>query len=208
EGQGLIRRKQGLGTFVVGRTQIIESGLEVLESIETLAQRIQLEVAMGALHVEHIPATAEMAAELQVEAGDRLVNISRVIIADHRPVAYLIDTLPENTLSPEELESGFTGSVLDLLLRKGEYQLTSSRTEIRAIAAPTEISRALEIQRGDVMLQFIAYLYTASGQVIDYSLSYFLPGYFRFHVVRNIGPVLAPAWSLPETERNRQAENV
>src|SRR5512143_3600172 len=36
EGQGLIRRKQGVGTFVVGHTQIIDSGLEVLESLETL----------------------------------------------------------------------------------------------------------------------------------------------------------------------------
>ncbi|MHB8818414.1 MAG: GntR family transcriptional regulator, partial [Bellilinea sp.] len=37
EGQGLIRRRQGIGTFVVGRATVIESGLEVLQSIETMA---------------------------------------------------------------------------------------------------------------------------------------------------------------------------
>jgi GntR family transcriptional regulator len=37
EGQGLIRRRQGVGTFVVGHPQVIETGLEVLQSIETLA---------------------------------------------------------------------------------------------------------------------------------------------------------------------------
>ncbi|MEM5774221.1 MAG: GntR family transcriptional regulator, partial [Anaerolineaceae bacterium] len=37
ESQGLILRRQGIGTFVVSHPQIMESGLEVLESIETLA---------------------------------------------------------------------------------------------------------------------------------------------------------------------------
>jgi GntR family transcriptional regulator len=45
----------------------------------------------------------------------------------------------------------------------------------------------LGIQRGDVLLYFIADLYTTSGAVIDHSYSYFLPGYFRFHVVRRVG---------------------
>ncbi len=32
EGQGLIRRRQGVGTFVVGHSQVLDSGLEVLAS--------------------------------------------------------------------------------------------------------------------------------------------------------------------------------
>jgi len=92
EGQGLIRRRQGIGTFVVGHSHVIESGLEVLESIETLARRIQLEVSMGALQVSQVEANAAMAAVLQVEEGAHLVQIARVIEAEHRPVAYLVDT--------------------------------------------------------------------------------------------------------------------
>jgi GntR family transcriptional regulator len=33
----------------------------------------------------------------------------------------------------------------------------------------------------------VATLYSANGAVVDYSHSYFLPGHFRFHVVRRIG---------------------
>ena len=39
EGQGLIRRRQGVGTFVVSHKLVIDSGLEELESIETLANK-------------------------------------------------------------------------------------------------------------------------------------------------------------------------
>jgi GntR family transcriptional regulator len=72
-------------------------------------------------------------------------------------------------------------------LKQGNLELTSSRCEINAVTASTEVARALQIQRGDVLLRFEAFLYDASGKVVDYSFSYFLPGVFRFHVVRKVG---------------------
>src|SRR5512139_3189685 len=59
EVQGLIRRRQGSGTFVVGRVPVIEAGLEVLESLETMAERLGLEVSVSDLHVETVSADAE-----------------------------------------------------------------------------------------------------------------------------------------------------
>ncbi len=189
EGQGLIRRRQGIGTFVVGRTQVIETGLEVLQSIETLADRIGLQVAMGDLQIRQIDADAESAQALGVEIGSPLIRVSRVIMAESRPVAYLVDILPDNVLTETDLEQGFTGSVLDLLLRRGTPPLRDSFTEINAAAAPAEIARSLEIQRGDVLLMFQANLYDESGRVVIYSKSYFIPGHFRFHVLRRVGHI-------------------
>ncbi|MDD5368177.1 MAG: GntR family transcriptional regulator [Anaerolineaceae bacterium] len=203
EGQGLIRRRQGVGTFIVGHTQVIESGLEVLESIETMASKIHLNVSMGDFQVTMIQADEAEVSEMGVGQGAELVQVARVIQAENRPVAYLVDILPNDVMTPDELQTGFTGSVLDLLLKHETLVLANSRTEIRAVAAPADIARALQIQRGDVLLQFIAYLYTTTGRVIDFSYSYFLPGYFRFHVVRSIGafPTLAyrPVEAEPKT---------
>lgn len=187
EGQGLIRRRQGVGTFVVGKIPIIESGLEVLESIETLAQRIGLKVRMGELNVEQHSAEAVEAAALGLPAGALLTRVERVIYTENTPIAYLVDTLPADVLDQAELGSRFTGSVLDLLLQRGVPELSHSRTEIRAIGATPDVARALQVQRDDVLLHFTAYLYSKTGEVVDYSHSYFLPGYFRFHVVRRVG---------------------
>jgi GntR family transcriptional regulator len=189
EGQGLIRRRQGLGTYVVGRIHVIESGLEVLESIETLSQKIGLSVSMGEVRINTIEAKDEIAAVFGVDAETPLMQVARVINAENRPVAYLIDILPDHLLSSIELQEGFTGSVLDLLIHRGEPPLNNSRTEIRASAAPTDVARALQIQRGDVLLVFVACLYDNNGKVVDYSTSYFLPGYFRFHVVRRLAGI-------------------
>ncbi|MEN4011067.1 MAG: GntR family transcriptional regulator [Chloroflexota bacterium] len=187
EGQGLIRRRQGIGTFVVSHVQVIETGLEVLQSIESLAEKINLKVSMGDLRIKPIEASDALAESLNVQPNTPLIKVERVIIAESRPVAFLVDILPENILSAADLDHGFTGSVLDLLLRRGTVNLMNSYTEINAVAATSEVARALEIQRGDVLLMFEAYLYDDTGRVVDYSHSYFLPGYFRFHLVRRVG---------------------
>jgi GntR family transcriptional regulator len=186
EGQGLIRRRQGVGTFVIGHPQVIETGLEVLQSIEAQASKLGLEVTMGDLKISKIEANSEQAKALQVEEGASLIYVSRVILTDDRPVAFLVDILPQDVLTQEDLQEGFNGSVLDFLLRRNQPKLTKSLTDIQAYAASSTIARALEIQRGDVLQKFSARLYTEENKVIDYSTSYFLPGYFRFQVVRRV----------------------
>ena len=186
ETQGLIRRRQGAGTFVVGQVPVLDSGLEVLESLDTMAHRLNLAVSVSDLHIERVYADQELAEGLKLPLASRLVNIRRVVRADGRPVAYLVDTLPENFLKPEDLPKNFNGSVLDFLIARGT-PLTISRAAISATGATADVARVLEIQRDDVLLQFTSKLYVADGSVVDYTVSNFIPGYFNFHVIRRIG---------------------
>ena len=208
ESQGLIIRRQGVGTFVVNRSQVIDSGLEILESIESLAKKINLDVSMGDLTIESFPADAQHASIFQCEQGYPLVRVSRVIIADARPVSFLQDVLPEDLapedlLKPPELRSEFSGSVLDLLLRRGSPLLSESLTEIQAEAATSKIARALQIQRGDVLLVFIARLLDVDGRIVDFSTSHFLPGYFHFHVIRRLEKSSPISTIIPKEETEK-----
>jgi len=195
ESQGLLRRQQGLGTFVIKPVHIIESGLEVLESIESQAEKIGLDVSMGHLDISHIRASAKYAKKLNIEEGEPLIEIRRVILSEGSPIAYLIDILPEDILSPEILSTKFTGSVLDLLIHLGSPALSVSKTEISAIHAQAKVAKALNIQRGDTLLLLSGLLFDKAGKPIDISYSYFLPGYFRLQIIRKISGVNA----LPET---------
>jgi GntR family transcriptional regulator len=186
ETQGLIRRRQGAGTFVVGKIPVLDSGLEVLESLQAIASKINLDVTHGEITINEFFADDDHVAALKVNPGTKLIRVSRVMRVDSRPVAFLVDTLPEDILHHKELTDKFNGSVLDYLLQRGD-PLTTSRADISAINAPADVAKMLEVQRDDVLLQFIAKLYTGSGKIVDYSTSYFLPGYFKFHVVRRVG---------------------
>ncbi|MBC7876783.1 MAG: GntR family transcriptional regulator [Anaerolineales bacterium] len=186
ETQGLIRRRQGSGTFVVGKVQALDSGLEVLESLDTMAKRLGLEVSVSDLSIESVTADSELATALNVSAGKPLTRVRRVVRAENRPVAYLVDTLPDDVLHVDDLPADFHGSVLDFLLARGD-SLTSSRANVSAIGGTAEVAKALEVQRGDVLLHFYSQLFDAKGKIVDYSLSYFIPGYFNFHIVRRVG---------------------
>jgi GntR family transcriptional regulator len=186
ETQGMIRRRQGSGTFVVGKVQALNSGLEVLESLDTIAKRMDLEMSVSDLSIESVIADEELANLLALPIGSNLTRVRRVIRADGRPVAYLVDVLSEDVLSPKDLPANFNGSVLDHLLERGD-PLTTSRADVSAIGATADVAKPLEIQRGDVLLHFHAQLFNAEGKPVDYSLSYFIPGYFHFHIVRRVG---------------------
>ena len=186
EAQGRIRRQQGVGTFVNHPGHIIDSGLEILESIEALADRMGLPVALGKLKIETLVADEEITAILDLPPDSRIVRISRVIWTENRPVAYLVDILPIGVLTETEIRNEFTGSVLDQLIKRGDPVLKSSYCEIAAVVAENEIPRSLNIQRGTPLICLKSTLYTEDGVPIDYSFGYFLPGYFKFHVVRKI----------------------
>ena len=186
EGRGWIVRRQGVGTYVTRPPQVIPTGLEILESIETRAARLGMDVSMGGHWVEHRPPTEEETEKFELPAGQEVLEVSRVILTESRPVAFLIDVLPSDVLDEHDLVENFQGSVLDRLLKRGTPVLSHSQAEISAIAAPGSVARRLNIQRGDVLQLFEAWLYSQEGRVIDHSFSYFLPGIFRFRVVRRV----------------------
>lgn len=187
ETQGAIHRRQGVGTFVVPPSQVIDTGLEVLESILTQAERKNLDIKVGPYSMLEREATEKEAEALRIQPGSSVLQIAWVMETPDRPVAFLLDVLPAGMLSLDDVHQFFRGSVLDLLMRSPDLNLTTSRTELSAVAAPAKIARSLGIQRGDVVLCFEATLFSADGKVVDYSHSYYLPGYFRFHVVRRVG---------------------
>ncbi len=186
ETQGVIRRRQGSGTYVVGKVPVIDAGLEKLESIETMARRMNLEITVSDLNIEQFDADADSAKGLGVAEKTRLTRIRRVIRADRRPAAYLVDILPESILKPSDLPSTFSGSVLDFLLARGD-KLGNSRAVVGATNAHADVAKPLEIQRDDVLLKFESQLFDLKNNVVDFSVSYFIPGYFHFHVNRRVG---------------------
>lgn len=187
ETQGVIHRRQGVGTFVIPPSQVMDTGLEVLESILSQAERKNLKIAVGPYSMIEREATEKEIEVLGISSDRNVLQISWVMETPDRPVAYLVDVLPAGMLSLGDAGQYFKGSVLDLLMSSPDLKLTTSRTELSAVAAPAEIARSLGIQRGDVVLCFEATLFSSDGKVVDYSHSYYLPGYFRFHVVRRVG---------------------
>ena len=186
EVQGLIRRRQGQGTFVVGKQKTFEGGLEVLESIETLSQKIGLNVSMGELQVKRFKVEKENQTFANFPLRSTVIQVDRTIIAEGRPIAYLIDIAPITIMDEDDLQEGFDGSVLDWMLKRRKPILGQSKSRVDSIAASSVIAHKLQVQRDAPLLFFESDVYDTAGQLVTHSYSYFIPGFFDFHIVRKV----------------------
>jgi GntR family transcriptional regulator len=186
EQDGVIIRKHGVGTFVApGYGQRLETGLERLESVLQLASRQGMQPECTALEVESAPADKEVAARLQVPVDSEVTHVRRVITVEGKPVAYMLDVVPSSVLAPSEIDETFAGSVLDLLRQKRTPVLAQAVADIVAINAKPPLLEKLSVRRGRAILLLEEILLDDEGTLIGFSQNFFVPQFFRFHVVRS-----------------------
>ncbi len=188
EVEGMIVRKHGVGTFVSpSHASRLESGLEVLESLEHIASRMGLKTKMGQLKIEERTPLADERLSLECGPEDKVLSVARIILVGSKPVAYLWDVVPTRYLCQDDLNEKFHGSVLDIFIKRGHPQLAYSFTRLASVAADAGLARQLNVARRTPLMKLEARLYTQDNQVVDYSISNFVPDYFDFHVIRRIG---------------------
>jgi GntR family transcriptional regulator len=155
-----------------------------LESVLELAARQGLQVEFDALQVQQEPADPELADKLQVAPGTPLTSVRRVIVVDRMPVAYMSDVTLSSVLSPEDVDETFNGSVLDLLRQKGGQQVAQATADIVALDADASLADKLGVELGQAVLLIEEILFDKEGAAVEFSRNYFVPDFFRFHVVR------------------------
>jgi len=186
EQEGVVVRRHGVGTFIAsGYGRRLESGLERLESILTLAARQGMQIRCEGLEAKEEPADSELAERLQVSQGTPLTCVCRVIMVDRTPVAYMFDAVPASILAPRNVDGAFNGSVLDLLRQKVNLPIALAIADIVALNADAFLARKLSIEPGQAILLIEETLMDNKGLVVDFSRNYFIPDFFRFHVVRH-----------------------
>jgi GntR family transcriptional regulator len=186
EQEGVVIRRHGVGTFIApGYEHRLESGLEHLDSILELASRQEMRLGFDNLEVRRLAADELMADRLQVAPGTPLTEVARAIVVDGAPVAYMVDAIRADVLVPEDVDDGFDGSVLDLLRQKEGLQHAQVVADLIALNADAFLAEKLGIELGQAVLLIEELLFDDTGQPVEYSKNYFVPEFFRFHVVRS-----------------------
>ena len=186
ERQGLITRRRGIGTFVSRSRQIIESNLETLESIDSLARRMGLECVTRDLEVKEESSSAEIAGHLGIAEDSPVISISRIKVAQGQAVAYMHDVFPATLVDIQTIRAKFKGSAIDFLLEQGIPKLSYAWTNISATQAGSRIGGKLGIDPHCVLLLLEEIVYSEENVTVEYSRNYFVPEYFNFHLMRRI----------------------
>jgi GntR family transcriptional regulator len=82
------------------------------------------------------------------------------------------------------VDERFNGSVLDLLRQKPDVQIAQAVADIVAINADAFLAGKLAVKSRQALLLLEETLFDQEGMAVEFSRNYFVPEFFRFHVVR------------------------
>jgi GntR family transcriptional regulator len=181
---GEVRRVHGLGTLVAHRPREIVAGIEVLESLDSLAERQGWVCGTVDVGLTAVPLPPPAAQAMGLPEGGDAVMLERTKTRDGARIAYMQSILPAEVISLEELSQAFTGSIIDSLLHLGKPQLEFAVTHIRMDPAPMDVARQLHIDQGMPLLVLEETCCDAADTPFCYNLNWFLPGSVRLDLVR------------------------
>ena len=144
--EGRLRREQGRGTFVT-TPQLTQTFFRLASFDEEMSQRGR-KPSTKLIHRKVIPATEQIAADLDLKVGEEVIEISRLRLADGLPMAFETRYLAYKIcpdLMKEDLENQ---SIHSLLIDKYNIPLIRARHTIEARVLTAHEARLLQTQPG------------------------------------------------------------
>lgn len=184
EQQGIISRRQGVGTFVNLRPPYIESGLETLESIEMLLSARQLSPEVAQRTVSREAALPKAARRLGIPEGEPLTVVTSTVAVAGEPVAYLLEVTPVAFVEPEAVAPGSTSLLHHLLGDGASYDIAYAVAHIAPVHGTEAICTALGVGAQTPLFFIEQTVYSGANQPRFYSRNYYIPSFFDFHVIR------------------------
>jgi DNA-binding GntR family transcriptional regulator len=179
-GKGLIIRRRGIGTIIVQPK--VRRALQLSSLYEDLRAGGQ-EPTTSVRSLEVVPAPAEVADSLRLDAGTPVHRLLRLRCANSRPIALMTNYLPATLpglrvgeLTAEQLEA----AGLYQVLRTAGVHLHAADQTISARKATAEESRVLQEPRGAALLTMQRVAYDDRGQAVEYGTHVYAASRYSF----------------------------
>jgi GntR family transcriptional regulator len=213
-GRGLLVRRQGSGTFLARLPERNDApnpvGIKLgsgvaelgrLETYTTIAERLGLKADSDRLRVEAARATQEEADALELPDGGEVTRVSRVLLLDGEPAAWMIDVLPADVIPATKVNECLSSHqmVLDLLLDEGVPVAFSEVEVATALLDPGQAAGTfLGLDQPTAALTMAETVYldgavSAEGRPVQWSRNFFLPGKLSLRLVRDAPASRDPA---------------
>jgi len=171
EGEGLIYRIQGKGTFVRGPK--ISQRFVTMTSFTEECIAKGLKPTARVLEARLIRPTPELMESLGVARTERIVKLSRLRFADGKRVGLNLSFLPHGRV-PDLLEEDFREkSLYRIIEKKYGVKITKVKRIMESVQADAELAKTLHVKTGDPLLKIDGVAYLSGGQPIDCFLEYY-----------------------------------
>ncbi len=164
--EGVIIRRHGDGTYINKRVYEFTTQLKNLWSFPDLIEDSGYKSSVSVLSITHFPATADLAADLDVHPGTNLMEIQRLFFADTQPVIFSRNFIPQHLLLKSNSNSHYNTSIYSLMLEYASIELGYSTSDIHSIQADETLATHLSVPKGYPLLHFRDVFFTADSNPV------------------------------------------
>jgi GntR family transcriptional regulator len=181
EGDGLVRRVHGVGTFVTQAPSTVTSrfdlDLGVTEAVAAAHQQLGVEVVTAT--IEEAPEA--IARRLELGADRAVLWIERVIRVNDVAAAHVIDAVPAGVVAAARYVSG---SVYRFLEERCGIELVGGQAEVTAVLADAELGRLLGVPAGAPLLRIDQVERSTADRPVLHSTEHYVPSVLNVSVRR------------------------
>jgi GntR family transcriptional regulator len=185
--QHLIRKRRGLGTFVMERA--IVKDLSRNFGITEMISQAGYTPGMRDVHIKLDKASKMIAEKLGISENSTMVVIERVRTANQIPVVWTRDSMPQECLGGwmPTMPVLNQSSLYECLERYANIRIISGVASFNAVQAGREIAKKLEIQANALLLLIEQLDSDQNQRSVLYSTEYHLTDKFNF-IIHRKGP--------------------
>lgn len=189
EKDGLILRRQGLGTFVVKESKLAHVGLEYLRGIFKIISSSGRTPSFLMNECEKVTAEERIAGRLKIEPGEDIVKASHIYAADGIPVIYAETYIASNRIygGAERFLRIFSQSrskVLFSIMEELKKPVKYAVAEVTAVTSDQNLSKLLKVETGKSLVLLSEVHFGVYEIPLMYSEDYVNTDLFTIQVVR------------------------
>jgi GntR family transcriptional regulator len=165
--EGLLTRKQGLGTFVA-LPKVQEGLVQRLTGFYEDMQARGLSVRTRVTCMEVVPVGEPVASYLQISPGEPVYKLGRLRFVEREPILHVVSYLPYH-LCPGLYQMDFEQNSLYRILEEHYgLRIARGRRSIEAVLATPREAGLLGIQKGAPLILLRSIVYLEDGRPLEY----------------------------------------
>lgn len=185
----LVKRVQGLGTFVAKKT--VSQPLESITSFQSTIEQLGLIASTKITKTATITSDFQLSRILDINIMDKIINIQLLGSGDNMPVVFYNSYfsyelgLLVSDFSKEMVELQKPFSTMDFYENSTEYKPTHVEQTFEALISDFETSSILEIPTGSALLKVTSIVYKDETP-LEFKEAFYKGDIYKFFVTRKL----------------------
>lgn len=179
--RNFVVREKGRGTRVVHRKPISSSISGSVEGMLENNLTMGLETHVEVLEFDYVPATADIAEALRLDAGEIVQYSVRVRHHEGAPFSYLMTYVPAH-IGRRYSRDDMNAAPLLLLLEKTGVEIEQAEQSISAEPASRHVAQCLDVEPGHALLRIERTAYSVGNRPVQHIIALYRPEIYSYRM--------------------------